>query len=99
MATATNYISRAVAPSVKRTPQTRKIKGTNQKPNNGGGFSFVVDDWTRFNRWLILGSEGGSYYVGEKKLTKQNVKALFRCIEADGIRTVDEIVAVSVGGR
>ena len=30
-----------------------------------GGFAWAVDDWTRLRRFLILGSEGGSYYAGE----------------------------------
>jgi 60 kDa SS-A/Ro ribonucleoprotein len=78
---------------------TQKIPGTNQKRNNGGGFSFVVDKWTQLNRFLILGSEGGSYYASEKKLTVQNAKNVLACIREDGRRAVDEIVAVSQAGR
>ena len=28
-----------------------------------GGFAWAVDDWARLRRFLILGSEGGSYYA------------------------------------
>jgi hypothetical protein len=63
----------------------------------GRGFSFGVDDWTRLRRFLVLGSEGGSYYASEQKLTKENADALFRCIKVDGRRTVDEIVAIVKG--
>ena len=27
------------------------------------GHAWAVDDWTRLRRFLILGSEGGSYYA------------------------------------
>jgi 60 kDa SS-A/Ro ribonucleoprotein len=67
-------------------------------PNSAGGYAFAADDWMRLDRFLILGAEGGTYYIGERELTKENAKAVLRCIEADGTRTVDRIVEVSKGG-
>ena len=55
--------------------------------------------WTRLRRFLILGSEGGSYYAGEWKLTRENAQAVEQCLAADGARAVAEIVAISEGGR
>jgi len=81
------------------TPQTQKIPGTNQERNNAGGFSYVIDKWSQLARFLILGSEGGTYYVGEKKLTKQNAHNVLACIREDGKRTVDTIVEISQAGR
>lgn len=83
----------------KETPATEAIPGSNQQANNGGGFSFVVDDWTRFERFLILGAEGGTYYVGERELVKESHDATVRCIKADGARAVQIIHDVSVSGR
>jgi len=80
-----------------KVPVTRPLPG--QVANSTGGFSYGVDDWTRLRRFLILGTEGGSYYSGEATLTKENAEALFRCIAADGRRTVDEITTISVEGR
>jgi 60 kDa SS-A/Ro ribonucleoprotein len=34
-------------------------------PNSAGGYANAVDDWARLQRFLILGSEGGSYYATE----------------------------------
>src|SRR5262249_41587541 len=68
-------------------------------PNSAGGASFAVDDWTRLERFLILGSEGGSYYAGEQKLTRENAEAVLRCLLADGPKTVEAIVAISDAGR
>ena len=79
------------------TPQVAPIPGT--VPNSAGGHAFPVDDWTRLDRFLILGSEGSSYYAGEAALTRDNAQAVLRAIAADGARAVARIVAVSEGGR
>ena len=81
------------------TPQSEPMPGTAQVPNSAGGFSFAVDAWTQLRRFLILGSEGGSYYASERKLTAENANAVFACLDLDGARTVREIVEISQGGR
>jgi 60 kDa SS-A/Ro ribonucleoprotein len=85
--------------SQRQAPQTAPIPGTNQIRNSAGGFVWAIDEWTRLRRFLILGSEGGSYYAGEWNLTRENVKAVEQSLAADGPRTVAEIVAVSEQGR
>jgi 60 kDa SS-A/Ro ribonucleoprotein len=85
--------------SARNTPQMQKIRGTKQVRNSAGGYAYPVDDWTRLDRFLILGSEGGSYYASEKNLTIKNAKSLVRCIETDGIRTVKRIAEISASGR
>lgn len=80
-------------------PQSMPIPGSNQVKNSAGGFSFEVDDFTKLERFLILGTEGGSYYASEKKLTLDNVTSLERCIKTDGLRTVRKIVEISDQGR
>ena len=83
----------------KKTPQSAPIPGTSQVRNDNAGYVWAVDDWTRLDRFLILGSEGGSYYASERKLTRENAEAVLRCIAADGARVVARIVAVSDAGR
>ena len=68
-------------------------------PNSTGGNAYPVDDMTRLRRFLILGSEGGSYYAGERKLTVENTAAVKRCIESNGMEAVEEIASISVSGR
>lgn len=85
--------------SQKQTPQSAPIPGSGQVPNGAGGYTWPVDDWTRLDRFLILGSEGGSYYASEESLTLKNAEAVRRCILADGERAVRRIVELSVGGR
>jgi 60 kDa SS-A/Ro ribonucleoprotein len=81
------------------TPQAQPIPGSTQVPNSGGGYSWRVDDWMRFDRFLILGAEGGTYYIGERDLVKQNHDTVVRCIKADGVRAVKRIMEISDGGR
>ena len=85
--------------NTKVTPQTAKIPGSTQVQNNAGGYAWAVDDWQRLKRFLILGSEGGTYYASEQKLTQENTEAVARCITTNGARTVKEIVAISDAGR
>ena len=81
------------------TPQSQPIPGSTQVPNSAGGYSWEVDDWTRFDRFLILGAEGGTYYIGERELVKQNHDALVRCIKAGGVHAVNRVVEISDSGR
>ncbi len=85
--------------NAKKTPQNLPIPGSSQTANSAGGYAWAVDDWKRLTRFLVLGSEGGSYYATETKLTQENAQAVKRCILADGVRTVNEIVAISDAGR
>src|SRR5882724_3683489 len=80
-----------------RTPQSEPIAGT--VANSAGGHAFPVDDWIRLDRFLVLGSEGGSYYAGETALTRENAGAAIRCIAADGVRAIARIVEISEQGR
>ncbi|RUP11451.1 MAG: TROVE domain-containing protein, partial [Methylobacterium sp.] len=81
---------------LRATPQAEPIPGT--VPNAAGGHAFAVDDWARFDRFLVLGSEGGSYYASPRALTAENAVSVQRCIAQDGARAVAAIVAVSEGG-
>jgi 60 kDa SS-A/Ro ribonucleoprotein len=50
-------------------------------------------------RFLILGTEGGSYYANEKKLTVQNATNIVDLISRKGKYVVDTIVSISDEGR
>ncbi|MGH2603215.1 MAG: TROVE domain-containing protein [Dehalococcoidia bacterium] len=85
--------------STRETPQSQPIPGSAQVPNSAGGFAWAVDDWTRLDRFLVLGSGGPSYYASEHTLTRENAEAVLRCVQADGARTVARIVEISEAGR
>ena len=62
-----------------------------QVQNNAGGFVWEVDQWQYLRRFLVLGSEGGTYYVNEDKLTRENVRNVEKCIIDDPVKAVDII--------
>jgi len=82
----------------RQTPQSEPLT-PDQVENSAGGFTWQVDMWTRLRRFLILGSEGGTYYIGERDLTKENIDAIRTCLAEDGERTIREIVEISTSGR
>jgi 60 kDa SS-A/Ro ribonucleoprotein len=92
-----NYLNIFARTSAATTPQALAIPTT--VPNSAGGYAFPIDDWARLDRFLILGSEGGSYYAGERPLTRDNAAAVLRAIQEDGARAVARIVEISVAGR
>lgn len=81
------------------TPQSEAIPGKSMVQNNAGGFGFAVDRWERLARFLILGTEGGTYYVGEPTLTKDNAQSVVECIQEDGARVIRTVLEVSEAGR
>lgn len=79
-------------------PQSQPLPG--QVPNTAGGFTWQLDDTKRLRRFLCLGSEGGTYYIGEKQLGRENAEAILRLIACGrGEDVVKEIVEFSVEGR
>lgn len=85
--------------SSRQTPQSEPVFGRDQVANNAGGYVFQIDKWAHLARFLILGSSGGTYYVSEKKLTRENALGVLACITEDAARVVRTIVEVSDGGR
>jgi 60 kDa SS-A/Ro ribonucleoprotein len=78
------------------TPQTKPIPGrTDQVKNAAGGYVFDKDLWTKLEDFLILGTTGGTYYVGEDKLTADNAAGVFKAIGVDGPRVVETLTAIS----
>lgn len=79
-------------------PQTKQADPA-QVPNNAGGFTFEVSDKDRLTRFLILGTDGGTYYVNEPQLTEQNVDWLIGLIQTDPELVLNTTVEVSHSGR
>ena len=47
-----------------------------------------ADHWGRLERFLALGAEGGTLYVGEHPLTQATARAVKTCLAEDGVRVV-----------
>lgn len=84
--------------STKATPQSEAMR-VDQVPNSSGGYSWAVDDWARLDRFVVLGTEGGTYYASEQKITRENAKAIAGLIKQDGVRVVERVAELSDLGR
>ena len=93
------YSRQAASMNTRSTPQMQPTFGKNEIVNNAGGYTFKIDKWMQLNRFLIISSEGGTFYVGERKLTRDNAKNVEACIKEDGRKVVDTVVAISDSGR
>ena len=82
-----------------RTTQGRASKLVGQMFNAAGGYAWPVDRWMRLDRFLILGSESGTYYIGEHKLTLEHADNVITLVREDGVRVVDRITEISQSGR
>ena len=81
------------------TPQGLPIPGRDMVENNAGGFVFKLDEWKQLERFLILGTEGGTFYVSEKKLTADNANKVLLLLKKDGIKVVEKTVEILKSGR
>lgn len=83
----------------RKLPVHTPIPGKGQVVNSTGGFVWEVNDWDRLTRFLILGTEGGTYYTTAPDLLKSNHGAIMKCLAADAKRTIQTIVDISTQGR
>ncbi len=92
-------VYRRLIEAVRRGPgrQSEPLPGTVR--NSAGGYAFAVDDWTRLDRFLLLGTESATYYASARALTREAAASVERCLAEDGRRTVRRIVEVSEAGR
>ena len=95
-----NNIKQALAGlNATETPQGLPIPGRDMVENNAGGFVFKLDEWKQLERFLILGSEGGTFYVSEKKLTAENANLVLLLLKKDGLKVVEKTVEMLKSGR
>ena len=85
--------------STKQTVQTEEVLGKDQVKNDEGGYVFGITPEQAFLRFLILGTQGGTFYASEKKSTLDNCKSAIPFIKTNGLRAVELIVDVSEHGR
>lgn len=87
------------AKSNRNTPQTSPIAGENQVLNAAGGYVYEVSKWTVLDRFLVLGTENGTYYANEGELTLQATDNTLACIQEDPNRVLSRLVEISTSGR
>jgi 60 kDa SS-A/Ro ribonucleoprotein len=84
--------------STRQTPQSRAAR-SEQVENAAGGYSFKVGDAERLRRFLLLGSDGPTYYTSAKDLTQANAAVVLRMAASKPLDLISEIVAISTAGR
>lgn len=84
--------------STTMVPQSEPMS-PEQVKNDAGGYTFALDSFARVKRFLILGAEGGTFYVGEREFVRDNLDALREATTADGKAVVELIAQVSEAGR
>lgn len=78
------------------TPQTRPVPGrTDMVQNPAGGYGFQKDPWEQLEDFLILGTTGGSYYLGQDQLTTQNVDVVLSLAKSAGRRVTELATEIS----
>jgi len=92
-----NYAAIAKKP----VPQTQPIPGREHEmeQNAAGGYGFKMNSLQVMQRFLILGSAGGTYYVGEADHTRNAMSAIQAALVEHGEKAVQLIVDISVNGR
>ena len=92
--TAATKVARTTTPVSRRTPGR-----TDEVVNSTGGYVFAVNDKSRLERFLIIGTDGGSYYASEKSLTDKNIKFVVDLIKRDEALVRETVVDVSDNAR
>ena len=79
--------------------QRQQLK-ENQVLNSAGGFVWAVDNIVRLKRFIVMGTEGGTFYASQKTISRENAKALLALIEEGrGVEAVAVIKEYSVENR
>jgi 60 kDa SS-A/Ro ribonucleoprotein len=80
-----------------QTPQ-HTAADPQQTLNHAGGYAFTVTPMARLNRFLTIGTTGGTYYVAEQDLTRDAATVVFDMLASDGMQVIAEVIRVSVEG-
>ena len=86
-----------------KTSQDQPIPGREKDmvANRAGGFGFTLAPWKQAERFLILGTEGGTYYASEREMTVENASIIKRLAEDEksGLDLIDLIVQMRKENR
>lgn len=79
-------------------PQTEAVD-VRQVQNSAGGYSFKLSPMQHLRRFLILGTEGGTYYASQAQHTNSNIELVRAIIASNPKDAIEEIVNISKSGR
>lgn len=79
---------------------SQHVKELGRTLQPGGKAIFQISDLERLKRFLVLGSDGGTYYASERKLTVENAECVKRLVQGpQGVQAVQVIANISDEGR
>jgi 60 kDa SS-A/Ro ribonucleoprotein len=84
--------------NTKVTPQVQRANARQVK-NNAGGYVYQASHKSRLERFLILGVDGGTYYVKTPDLALQNVDFIRDHLSTNANEVIATVVEVSESGR
>lgn len=79
------------------TPTQRERGDSRQVQNNAGGFVYEIDKAARLRRFLVLGTEGGTFYASERNLTLDAVAFLKEYAASDAREYLNTLLEVDTG--
>lgn len=85
--------------SEKNTPQKSPVPGRNMVKNDAGAYAFKHEDFDTMKRFVMIGTEGGTYYASEKTVTVETATATRRAVQNRHRDVVDYLVEVTTQGR
>ena len=83
-------------------PETERSGENDERQivNSIDGFVWKVDDMKRLHRFLVLGSDSPTYYIGERPLGIENAKTISNLLkDGKGVQVVNDIRQYSIEGR
>lgn len=83
----------------KRAPKRHPVTGGSQADPTVGGFVLQADEWKLLDRFLVLGTEGGTYYVNEQDLTLEQAENALKLVKGEGGKVVERVVQTARSGR
>lgn len=87
----------AIGTRGREIPQAERAEKSQIK-NNAGGYVFKLSDEQMLRRFLILGTDGGTYYASAKAHTAKAAEVVQRMADAGDMALVDQILDVSLNG-
>ncbi|KAF1751017.1 hypothetical protein GCK72_017569 [Caenorhabditis remanei] len=85
---------------LQRIPRQMEQVKEGQVVNNAGGYVFPVSDETQVRRFLILGSDKGTYHQSSEKITMDNAQRIIKIIEeGNGHMVLKELALINADNR
>ena len=101
MAKKTSLYTQAVEQRAEKTPQSSVLPGREPEmvENLAGGWTFELSPAQTVARFLILGSDQGTYYADPKAHTEHNMDRVRRAIAEDPAGVLKMVLDINLGGR